>query len=216
MKPTQIFAGGVAGVLGAVIWAAIAYYANVEIGYIALGIGFLVGVAVAATGKNSATAGVLAVVITCVSICAGKYASIELSIQKAANDFAASTDVISDEDLISGLADKIAEDREDAGEEIAWPEVNDDSEVELPLSTYYPKDLWAEASEKFAGMSAEEKQVLKDERNKMMEEIKQAFGQALGNNVRQEAFLASFGFLDILFFGLGAYTAWGIASRDED
>ncbi|NOZ39633.1 MAG: hypothetical protein GXP24_05340, partial [Planctomycetes bacterium] len=68
MNPIQIISGAIAGAVGAAIWAAVAYFANLEIGYIAWGIGGLVGVAVAATGKNTTLAGVVAVLITIASL----------------------------------------------------------------------------------------------------------------------------------------------------
>ncbi|MEZ6096102.1 MAG: hypothetical protein R3C03_18070 [Pirellulaceae bacterium] len=64
MRLSQIFAGLAAGLMGAAIWAAIAYFANVEIGYVAVGIGFLVGFVIAQTGPNGTGPAIGAVLIT--------------------------------------------------------------------------------------------------------------------------------------------------------
>lgn len=39
---------------------------------------------------------------------------------------------------------------------------------------------------------------------------------AATNEVRSEGFLESFGMMDLLFFGLGVATAWGIAGKNGD
>ena len=47
-----IIAGSVAGLIGAAVWAAIAVFTEREIGWIAIGIGFLVGFAVRVAGRG--------------------------------------------------------------------------------------------------------------------------------------------------------------------
>ncbi len=72
------FAGLAAGLAGAGVWLAIAHFANVEIGWIAWGIGFLVGVAVRYVAylsdiDESATLGIYAAVVAAGSIVLAKY-----------------------------------------------------------------------------------------------------------------------------------------------
>lgn len=69
---TPLILGIAAGVVGAVIWAAIAYYADLQIGWIAILVGGMVGLAVAAGGGSGQTAGVMAAAIAVGAICAGK------------------------------------------------------------------------------------------------------------------------------------------------
>jgi len=77
-------AGLIAAIIGSLLWAAIAFYANFEIGYLAWGIGLGVGFAVAfASTGGGPVAGVMAVVLTTLSILGGKYLSIQWSIADA-------------------------------------------------------------------------------------------------------------------------------------
>ncbi|MBN4052614.1 hypothetical protein JYT82_00715, partial [bacterium AH-315-K20] len=73
-----IIAGCVAAVIGAAIWAAVAYYAHFEIGWIAWIIGAMVGGAVFATAGDQAgmMTGVGAAVIAIAGVVGGKYVSI--------------------------------------------------------------------------------------------------------------------------------------------
>ena len=219
MNPLQIIAGVVAGAVGAAVWAAIAYYANVEIGYVAWGIGILVGAAIAATGKRSPLAGVAAVLITIVAIAGGKYAVIEIAVQqmRAEMDLMAAQELgpeveVTDVELQGFLAGKNATQREEAGEEISWPEVAEDEES---VEAVYPADIWREAGEQFKQKTPDEKVALREEYLAAARELTANFGQAFVDAARKEGFAASFGIIDVIFFGLAVITAWGIASREE-
>lgn len=48
-----IIAGGFAALIGAIVWAGITYATNMVIGYIAIGVGFLVGLAMRKFGRGS-------------------------------------------------------------------------------------------------------------------------------------------------------------------
>ena len=72
-KPVRVVLYGVvAGLLGAAVWAGIAYQFNYEIGWIAWLIGGVVGFAVGAAGGLGNAAAVFAFVITVLAICGGK------------------------------------------------------------------------------------------------------------------------------------------------
>jgi len=67
-------AGGLAAaLLGAVIWAAITVITNMEVGYVVVGIAFMVGWAVKTFGRGSETAyGIVGALCTIFGIVAGK------------------------------------------------------------------------------------------------------------------------------------------------
>ncbi len=75
--------GMAAGILGAAAWAALAYFAGVESGIVAWGIGGIVGfgTALGSRGGSPATA-LIAVLITVVAICAGKYLAVYFTLNK--------------------------------------------------------------------------------------------------------------------------------------
>ena len=80
---TSIIAASVGGGVGALIWGAIAYFAHVEVGYVAWGIGGLVGfcVRVAAGDMDDTFAGIIAAVGSVISILAGKLLSAYFIVQ---------------------------------------------------------------------------------------------------------------------------------------
>lgn len=73
-----VAAAGGSGLLGAVIWGAIAYFAHVEVGYVAWAIGGLVGfsVRVGAGEMDEGFAGVIAAIGSVISILLGKLLSV--------------------------------------------------------------------------------------------------------------------------------------------
>ncbi len=69
-----LIGGGGAGLVGAGIWYAIAAFTGYEVGYIAWGIGFIVGFGAAMGGKVGTPAnGLLAAVLSAASILLGKF-----------------------------------------------------------------------------------------------------------------------------------------------
>ena len=208
--------GSLAGLVGAAAWAGIAYFANYEIGYLAWGIGFAVGAAtVMGAGYGSQSVGIVAVVITILSIVLGKYASVELVMndldfnpeQAVAEEIAN----LNDDALTSYLANDIATAREEAGEELAWPEYDEENES---IAAQYPTDVWSAASEKFGAFTEEEKLA---HRTHVEASIQQSLAdlQVLEETIRQESFLQSFSAMDLLFFGLAIYTAFSVGQSNE-
>ena len=73
MNPTNILGALAGGVAGALVWAAVSYFLKVEVGYIAWGIGLLVGFASSVLGGRGTNNGILCAVIAIGSIVAGKF-----------------------------------------------------------------------------------------------------------------------------------------------
>jgi len=72
----------ISALVGVLIWAAIAYFANLEVGYVAWGIGLLVGVASAKTGGKGPAMGVVCALLTLLSIFGGKMLATDYIIKK--------------------------------------------------------------------------------------------------------------------------------------
>jgi hypothetical protein len=218
MKPLQIIAGVAAGLVGAAIWAAISYFANVEVGYVAWGIGILVGIAVAATGDNGVVPGIAAVLITVVAILAGKAGAVEIALMDAQKEFdntvagfTADNVEITNEDVQSLLARDLADQREAAGETLAWPNASEDAAG----ADFFPADVWAAAGRELAAKSpAEVDSIRADFLARTRDNIAIARAE-FSNSVRKDGFFGSFGPLDLIFFGLAVFTAWGIVTRGE-
>ena len=207
-----IIAGVIAGILGALVWALVVVLTGMEIGYLAWGIGILVGIAVAWGTEGGQKNGIIAVVIVVLAILAGKYASVEIMISKEvklANARIKQSMQEDDELLISWLADEIVFKIESNGGKVTWPKgVTADT---ADKKEDYPSEIWFSAKTAWAAMTDEEKAKFKSD---VEAQIKISMDDFV-NQVRGEGFLASFGVIDIIFFFLAISTAFKIASRQN-
>ncbi len=210
MKQLQSVGAGVAAAIaGALIWAAIAYFANFEIGWIAWGIGGLVGFAVYKVEPNPGLpSGLIAVVLTCASIAGGKYLGVHFSVNKFMNEMQLNVPPdLSDEELvISYVADEVVVEHEAAGKTVAWPAGVESSDAAAEAD--YPADVWREASDRWGAMAADQQE---DYRDGIVKEYHADVSQ-FRSAVTAEAFKDSFGVFDIIFFLLGIATAYKVGA----
>ena len=211
----DIIFGVVGGAVGAAIWAGVAYVTEYEIGWIAWGVGGLVGYCVAYGnrdgGRPPAAAGVIAVVITALSIAAGKYAAIQLMMPNDAELVEMFMQGFEDEEyVVSFVADEVVSEREAASVPVAWPEGVDPSTAQSEAD--YPGDVWAEASERWAAMGASDRASFQAEREAESRANIEASLPEIRAAISAGGFFASFTPMDLLFFGLGMVTAWGVGS----
>ena len=209
----SIIGGALGGLVGAVIWAGISCFTGYEIGWIAWGVGGLVGLGCAWGGRGGGRAlGVIAVVITLVSIMAGKYAAVELSIRREIGSQedvlqSALTNLQKDDVVVSYLADEIIGQREAQGETIQWPSGVNPEQADQPSD--YPPAIWPEAASKWDGMSTQEREQYRDQ----LEERIRTDVQTFFSDISTFGFRNSFGVMDVLFFALAIATAFKIATR---
>ena len=203
---------GLAGsLLGALIWAAVVYFVEIEVGWVAWGVGGLVGMAVAVgndKGRQSeAAAGMLAVVLTILSIVAGKYVAIQMFVPSDAELIAGFSESVDEEMVLSFVADDVAADFHAAGREVRWPPDVDPNNAWAEPD--YPADVWAEAEARWEALGS-------DARAKFRAEKVAGFGAANVDGIRAliatEAFYAAFGPMDLIFFGLAIVTAFKLGS----
>lgn len=81
MDTRSVSAAAIAAALGAAAWAAVAYFMEIEIGWLALGIGFLVGAAAQMFGGEGKGMGAVCAVLSIVSILIGKCVMMEFIVQ---------------------------------------------------------------------------------------------------------------------------------------
>jgi hypothetical protein len=201
-----VIGGLIGGIVGAAIWAAITYFTNMEIGWIAIGIGFVVGlgVRVLAGEEVGAGLGVMAALIAVVSIVAGKYAAIELMLARDVADETAMA--VTAEQFIVENADVVVGEWEADGKTVAWPPgMTIEDAIE---ESHYPPEIWAEAKSRWDALGAEAQQQQIAEREALMDE----FTDAMMGEIKQAAFKESFAPLDLLFFGLAVVTAFKVGS----
>lgn len=208
-----LIGGVVAGAVGGGIWAAISHYGQVEIGWIAWGIGGLVGlgVAVGGGGKLGALGGIIAVVLSVAAIAGGKYAALQWDVSTAASDpeYLEIIDNRSDEFLITWIADEIAADAEENGAELDWPTPDPDERM---TEADYPPDIWSQAAAQWDTMSEEERATLRETVRDIEIRAYQAF---LDEYAAGQGFIDSFSLFDALWIFLAVATAWQIASSER-
>ncbi len=143
----SILGGALGGLLGAVLWAAISQWTGYEVGWIAWGLGGLVGLGVHFGGKRSGgvAAGGTAVILAVAGILAGKWGAVWATYH-------------GDELIISEIADVIVAEQTEAGYRVRMPpEDQADS-----LKECYPSEIWSEAARRWEALTPSEQDELRE------------------------------------------------------
>lgn len=200
----------VGGLIGAAVWGAIGYFANYEIGLIAVGVGALcgIGMAIGTQGEAGALGGAIAVVVALGSICLGKYASGHFMVQDMMAKEGASITEVTYDDCKIRVVDGVCNEWESSGKTLKWPEGKDVETAEAEAD--YPKDAWREGMKRWSALSPSEQQQMYVD----IQKERQALASSLEDYIRNEAFYASFGAFDILWAVLAIGAAYRIGSGD--
>jgi len=196
------------GVVGAGVWAAVAYFLNLELGWIAWAIGGLVGFGarLLAPQQLSFASGAGAAVIAVAAIVGGKYLTVDLLVGREFGKVESEVATMSDEMPTTALAQAVVEEYEQAGQHVRWPEGHEAEEIEGAES--YPADVWTEAESRYAALSPAEQAEMK-------EAMRKEFLASMAlyrDQAKSEGFRESFSGLDLLFVALAVGTAFKIAS----
>ena len=205
--------GGLIGAaIGAAVWVAIVHFANYEVGYIAILVGFLAGLGVRMlagdeVGVGPGTAAVGAAVL---ALLVSKYVLVSIAMAGLFNGDA--VEVVEsrftpEQQGIMAIAGDIANEKSVAGEEIAWPEEEAVHEDDDPANDY-PPEIWTEAKEQWEEMSSQEQGDFLQEQEKMQAEFMAGFE----NELKEQLFKQSFSPFDLLWFGLAALTAYRVGN----
>lgn len=215
-----LIGGLIGGLVGAAVWVAIGYYANAEVGYVAWGIGLLVGLGVrfaaASDGEEpSPVQGVLAAGIALVAILGAKYLVVDLLVNDVLDgDMALMADDVGANDMIVTYADVIVDEKVEAGEALKWPEGKSVEVAEAESD--YPPGIWRQAEQRWNALGEEEQQAKIEQRKKELSEFGELLGDAFAREAKKQAFFASFTPFDLLWFGLALFTAFSVANGDEE
>lgn len=200
------------GIIGALIWGAIAYWAHLEIGWIAWGIGALVGGGAGVMGGRGGTMGLLCALIAAGSICAGKVFAVHLMIPAwVQEDFA---------EFWSHEA--FAEAQTDARDFAA---LTHESQVPAFMVTHHfteaerPDLVSQEEVEYFNQYSAPALRRFQNEQpsfEKWQSDRKTTITEGFRKNMPLfEALKSTMGLMDIVFFLLGVGTAFKVAAGSD-
>ena len=204
----------VGGAIGAAIWAAVGYYTGYEVGWIAWGVGALAGLG-AALGANligggpSTGTGMLAAVIALAAVLCGKLAVVELYRQndgdlQLANEF-------SHEIMMSYIADELAEQWEEDGYELDWPELPENQAYPWREADY-PADLWATAEEWWADTPRDHQDKVREGYRKL-HESNIADAEDFYTSIENEGMFTAF---DALWMLLAVGSAFGLGRGGAD
>lgn len=202
--------GAIGGGIGIIVWVLVGYFAHYEIGWIAWGIGFLVGMGVryaSFLGNENEQPGVakgaLAAVMAIGSILLAKYIVFALltgGIDRVALNKAVNEMRFDDEAMIVGLANQTAIEMEKQGKKVAWPAgMNAD---EATQKSHYPADVWRQAETKWQQLGPAGQQQRKQDYAKLI--------AGLSEIAKEPNFSESFSAMDALWFGLAVFTAFRI------
>jgi len=215
-RPGAVAGGVIAGAIGAIVWAGIAYLTGYEVGWVAWAVGGLVGfgVVIGNSGQRNRYLGALAVVITVLTIVAAKYTTVQLVLS---NDSEIMSAVVAglenDELVISYLADNVVVEFMSEDKPVEWPAGVDPSQASTEVE--YPSDVWAVAQSRWDRMSLDERERF---RSDLAETVSANLAVAM-DDVRGEmahlGFVGSFGLMDIIFFGLAIATAYKVAAVSQ-
>jgi hypothetical protein len=207
MGPLKALIGAaVGGAIGAGIWAAVAYNMNLEIGWIAWGVGLLCGLGAMMAVRDDADhlTGGIAAVVAIASVAGGKYLAVHYFVQ----DFTAGMTQIelTDSDAQVYMADQLIPEYEASGTPLKWSEGMTAEDADT--LDKYPENLQKDVLARWEAMSMGERESY---RASVQATLRHDISSAIGA-VESEGFFASFGPLDILFVFLAVATAFKLGS----
>ncbi len=209
MRQKGLVAGIVVGIIGAILGGVLVFYTCYEISWMACAIGAGVGAAVAWGSKGGRRMGLIAVVISILSISAGKYIPVELSLFRASKtakqDLA--HQIMKDEYMILRLADEIFEESQEQGHSVFYTFSLLDKTIDV--ETEHSEELVQQARAKWDLMAPAEKEACRVRVHQQMETTIDAF---IGS-IQKENFIRSFNGIEVFFFILGIVTAYYLAAK---
>jgi len=212
----KVLTGAVVGaVVGAVIWGAITALTGYEVGYVAWGIGLLVGGLARAAGGSGQTTGLACVVLALASIFAGKLLAVKLAAPEWIREAAAE-----ELDLTRDYYDVLMTD----SEEFAKLQSEDDYPQFMVVSGYSeaenPDDVGTDEVDGFIRYQVPRLRRLYEDEPDYSTWRKQELDRVVEFSLKDfsltEEVVSSLGLLDIVFAVLGLATAYKIGMADED
>ncbi|MBL4810317.1 MAG: hypothetical protein JKY43_09725 [Phycisphaerales bacterium] len=218
----------IGGAIGAAVWAAISHFTGYEIGYVAIGVGFIcgIGAVIGSGGEGGAWSGTVAIVVTLLAIVTGKaivnsiyvdnLQQLQAAVQAGVED-KTTLEEYSQEEAIMGIASDIAWDREEAGQKIDWPNPEINLYETLDLSDF-PQDIIDQTNSKWDSMSTQQQTQYRQDQVDRFNEDAAAFSQMLTEEMASStSVIDNLSPIDALWAFLALGAAWSVGSgRSED
>jgi hypothetical protein len=206
--------GFIGGLIGAGIWAVISYGTGSEIGWIAWGIGFLVGFGVrlgAQEQHHGVVPGAVAVGIALMAIVLGKYMAVRMIINKEMSKLGLdqASQRVDVESIKLDIADEIVLEYEAKKKKINWQKSKLPKNFgDKPFADEFPPEIWKEANRRYEKLTPAEKEVrIAASQKSLTALVEMTRGKAM-----DRGFAASFGPFDALWFLLASLTAFRVGS----
>ena len=207
----------IGGAIGAAIWAGIAVGTGYEIGWIAWGVGILAGLGafLGAKRQGSPAVGGIAVLVAIVALLGGKYATVQLLIDKELGN---EQQIIAEEIrrlddpevLMSYVADEVVQEYIQADRPVNWPAGVD------PDFAYaagdYPADVWTDAEARWSALSDTERAAYRADLEESIRVNITAGLPLYRADIAKQGFLNSFSPMDAIFFLLAIVTAFKLGA----
>lgn len=203
-----------AGVLGAAAWAGLSIFANFEVGYLAWGIGALVGIAAVRLGGRGKPMAVAAAVISLCSIFGGKFIAMQAIINEEISETTAEPEYFSYVDSMRKDSMALSRLGADPTDDQLRQMLNDRQLMGAPPIEFTPQDI-ADFREyqvpeiEAFGASQPSQEEWSANKRAQIESYVQASGGITGF-VREDL-----GPIDLLFLFLGLSTAFGLVSKAD-
>lgn len=204
----QILGGVIGGAMGSGAWVAIVHFTGYEVGFVAWGVGLLVGLgAMSLSGGRSTAAGAVAAgLIALTAVLAGKAGMAYLQVDEVRTQLGLDGRV-GKEMAITAIAEDVQ--KEFAAQGMAmneqWPR---GVLKENDPRTFYAPQVWAEAERRWGAFSASDQMAI---RSRLESHVSDEPGQLF-----LAAFLGSFSLYDMIWLVLASMSAYKIASSGGD
>ena len=217
MKPfVAIGAGAIGAIVGALLWGAIAAIANVEIGWIAIGVGWLIGFLISVCGGRGAAAALISVGLTVLSICGGKLLSVSWTLDSSIQEYAA--EILTEESYQEYKSNaetyiKIQSDDNKIREFIVMEGFQDSESIESPdqISNEELASFKAEVGSDMVSFCNNSTNY-ETWRGEALAEISSYISQNMSFTDR---LMATLGFIDIIFFVIAIGASYQVVMNNE-
>jgi hypothetical protein len=216
----SLLGGALGGAIGAAVWAVIVVVTHYEIGIIAVGVGVAcgMGTAIGSRGQTGMMTGLIAVVFTIVSICAGKFFAVSYIVNSmTGGDPAAMFEQMTEEQLAMymhrSLGKSMIEEDLDGGD-ISQAQADEYHEL-LDYGIYpddFPPEIVSAAEIQWGEMNEEEQAAAIQQEKDWVADNADEVSASLTAGM----FIRSFGLFDLLWFFLAIGAGWKLGSGGED
>lgn len=204
----------IGGIVGAALWAAITNATNREIGWIAWGVGGLVGLGARLGARDWADtlAGIVAALVAIVALAGGKYLVVQIAVDSAAKDVISQieSNPIGETEAKAFMAGDLVTQAESAGKKLKWPDGKSLDNAESFQD--FPKSVQTDVESRWKGMTPDAQTAYIESVKAHSKHMSKQAVASISDQVSKQGFIESFSLFDLLWFGLAIMTAFKIGT----